>query len=54
MDDDDTEVTYNVQFQVNSNHHLVVDVIDYNPDIMQENFTLYDTSRDRITPSTRR
>lgn len=46
--------TYNVQFHVSSNHHLVVDVIDYNPDVMQENLTLYDTRRDAISSSTRR
>ena len=46
--------TYNVQFEVSNDHHLVVDVIDYNPNVMQENFTLYDSQRGSITENTRR
>ena len=46
--------TYSVEFNVNTNHHLVVDVIDYNPDTSLENVTVYDSRRSSITESTRR
>ncbi len=44
--------TYDVEITVNSGFKVVVDVIDYNPDVTQEKVTVYDGRKAAIRPGT--
>lgn len=48
----DNPTTYMVEFEVESSHFIVVDILDWNPDTLQENLTIYDSRKSNIHPET--
>ena len=44
--------TYDVEIRVNSQHRVVVDILDWNPDISQEKAMVFDSSKENIIDGT--
>jgi hypothetical protein len=46
------QYTYTMEIKVNDQHRVNIDIIDYNPDTLTENVTVYESEADKITENT--